>query len=108
MPLLKLTPYECEHDLLPRLCGKCGEAADQRIRFIPLPPALNILMGFMLIACPPLFIAMAMICYRRITPIFMPMCDVHRADWEWRDRLTSITYLAFVTGAYCVAVPVLL
>jgi hypothetical protein len=106
MPLLKLTPYEIEHDLLPRLCGKCGEPADDRVRFNPVSPSLNIFMGVALIACPPVFVGLAMILTRRMKPLFMPMCATHRADWEWRDWLTTITYLP-VAILYCVAIALL-
>jgi hypothetical protein len=106
MPLLKLTPYECEHDLLPRLCGKCGEPADDRVRFTPVSPTLNIFMGSTIILCPPLCIGLALLLPRRIAPLFMPMCATHRADWHWRDRITTATYMV-VAIAYVVAIALL-
>jgi hypothetical protein len=100
MPLVKITPYECERSLFPRLCAKCGVLTESHVRFTPLGPTANVFMATLLSVCPPLFVILA-IGLRRVTKgVLVPMCDTHKADWQWRDRVTSYSYLA-VVGVYC-------
>jgi hypothetical protein len=104
MPLVKITPYECERNLFPRLCAKCGVPTESHVRFAVPGPVGNVVMGTLLSVCPPLFVATA-ICIRRWKQgVLVPMCETHKADWEWRDRTTSYSYLVFAVAPYCSAV----
>ena len=102
MPVVKITQFECERNLLPHMCAKCGIPADDCVRFTPLKPALNYVMGFLLIACPPLFVGLALYLQRKSRRFNVPMCEKHRIDWEWRDRVTSWSYLIVVV-IFCTA-----
>src|SRR5262245_51156102 len=104
MPLVKITPYECERNLLPRLCVKCGAPADDYVKFTVLSPFMNTLLGSLLVLCPPAFMVAA-ISFRRMTrPLKIPMCGPHRFDWEWRDAATSVSFAFVIVPAYCIAI----
>src|SRR5690349_9049252 len=103
MPQVKITPYECERNLFPRLCAKCGVPTETRVRFMMPGLVANGVMATLLSVCPPLFVISA-ICFRRWKPgVLVPMCETHKADWEWRDRVTSCSYLMLAVAPYCTA-----
>jgi hypothetical protein len=105
MPTVLLTRYECQTGRLPRLCARCGEPADDGIPFPLLTPVPHFLLNLFLVICPPVFVVLAVTVLRRRTFV-LPLCAPDRADWEWRDRVSSWTYVALVCGVY-LAAPVL-
>ena len=106
MPTVYLTRYECERSLVPRLCARCGMPADDAIGVAVITPAIHGLLGTLLILCPPLLLLIVWRLQGR-PHLRMPMCPTDRADWQWRDRVTTRTYLV-VVGAYLAAAVVLL
>jgi len=102
MPAVRLTRYECEHNLLPKVCARCGAAADGSIRIVLFTPVSNIVFGTALFLCPPFFIAAAHL-LQKWWRFQVPMCQADQADWRWRDRVTTWTYIAVVLPAYIVA-----
>ena len=105
MPTVLLTPYECDRGLVPRLCARCGAPTDEAVRVTVLSPTTHVVMASLLTLCPPLFVVLARILQRR-RAMRLPMCPTDRADWEWRDRVTSWSYV-FAVGVPYVAFPAL-
>jgi hypothetical protein len=104
MPTVLLTRYECERSLVPAVCARCGEPPDDTVRMPVITPAVHGLLGASLILCPPLFLLV--VWWLRSWPrLNLPMCRADRADWRWRDGVTSWLYVVLVLGAY-VTVPV--
>jgi hypothetical protein len=103
MPTVLLTRYECERNLVPRRCARCGAPADEAVRLTVLEPTTHVLVAALLSLCPPLFVALATILQRR-RAMRLPMCPADRADWEWRDRVTSWSYVLAVCVPYVAAV----
>src|SRR6476469_2231191 len=100
---VRLTRYECEHNLLPRVCTRCGAPAEGGARLMLLTPAWNLTFGVLIWFCPPVVPSLAN--YVRARRSFVvPMCESHRVDWEWRDRLTTRLYCFCVIPAYVVSV----
>jgi hypothetical protein len=92
MPTALLTPIECLESRLPRVCAKCGAPADAGVRLTFQTPLIHFLLGLFLATCPPLLLGLAIV--QNIRHGFeVPMCEPHRADWRWRDRLTLVTYI---------------
>lgn len=99
MARVTLTEYECAHDLLPALCAKCGRPAGHRVprkvrsisekgggaRGHLRDTALIVGLVVGLSLFPPLAV---FVIYRWADVVWVkvPMCDAHRADWDWRDR----------------------
>ena len=102
MPTVLLTTYECRTGLLPRLCAKCGEPTDDGIPLPSLTPVPSLLLNVFLIVCPPVFVGLA-IAIRRGATFDLPLCKPDKADWQWRDRVSSWTCVALVCGAYVTA-----
>ena len=105
MPTVLLTRYECDRGLVPRVCARCGVPADDAVRVTVLDPVTHALMAASLTLCPPAFIAAATILHRR-RAMRLPMCPADRADWEWRDRVTSRSYVFAVGVPYVAAIGV--
>ena len=104
MPTVLLTRYECERNLVPRLCVRCGAPADEAVRLTVLDPTTHVLVAALLQPLlPPLFVVLATILQRR-RAMRLPMCPADRADWEWRDRVTSWSYVLAVCVPYVAAV----
>jgi len=92
MPTVIVTEYEHVNDLLPMVCAKCGNRAEvhvsRPIRFLGSDwagvrtPALI----FGLLFFPPLFCLIAYR-YAEIIRVRIPMCETHKDDWHWRDRV---------------------
>jgi|SRR5262245_331057 len=91
MPQVTLTEYECEHDLHPAICAKCGmpasERVPRRVRYLSndlgwLPVAA---LSSSLLLMPPVFLLLASR-YGSAAWVRIAMCDDHRDDWRWRDR----------------------
>src|SRR5262245_49905302 len=102
MSTVRLTRYECERNLLPRVCTRCGLPATGDVRFGLFSPVGNVMLGTLLIVCPPLFLVAGHVLSRR-HHFQVPMCELDKTDWKWRDRITTWTYLVLVVGAYCAA-----
>jgi hypothetical protein len=100
---VRLTRYECERNLLPQVCTRCGAPAEGGARLMLLTPAWNLTFGLLLWLCPPVVPSLANFVRARRSFI-VPMCEVHRADWQWRDRLTTRLYCYCVIPAYVLAV----
>jgi len=102
MPAVRVTRYEGERNLMPKVCARCGGPADGGVQIVLFTPLSNLVFGASLILCPPFFIAAATIAqmWRRF---LVPMCPLDQADWRWRDRVTTWTYIAMVLPAYFVA-----
>ncbi|HJZ92128.1 MAG TPA: hypothetical protein VKE40_14730 [Gemmataceae bacterium] len=91
MPTIRLTEYECEQDLLPPVCAKCGAPATEwvprRVRYISnrlgwLPVAALVTSLF---ALPPLFLALGHR-FGEAMWVRIPVCGDHRTHWGWRDQ----------------------
>jgi hypothetical protein len=90
MARITVTDYECEHDLLPPLCAKCGAPAAERV-----PRTVRILddkrawvaMVFLLgiVFFPPL-VVFVILRVARASRVRVPICADHRDHWVWRDR----------------------
>jgi len=108
MARTNVTTYETEHDLLPMVCAKCGQPAEDRvfrqIRHLDCDRhgllAAGALIG--MLAFPPLFLLVAFGFSEKIG-VRIPMCETHRDDWNWRDRAEKW----FVFPAWVVVVVVL-
>jgi len=91
MPTATLTTYECEQDLLPALCTRCGAATTDRVpRPLPVPPRRWTLVWalpvfFVLYVALPLLIVIFTRLLRQ-TWVRVPVCDAHRDHWAWRER----------------------
>jgi hypothetical protein len=92
MPSVTVTEYELVNDLLPMVCAKCGAPAEVRvsrpIRFVEGEWAgarMAVLMVGLLFF-PPLFCLIAYQ-YAEIIRVRIPMCETHKDDWKWRDRV---------------------
>ena len=106
MARIRVTAYECERDLLPPVCAKCGKPAvgrvvrparyiknDYRLLWIPL------LVIFGLMFMPPLGVwAIVRLSHR--LDVCLPMCVNHLGDYIWRDR----AFLRWVLPIWTVAV----
>src|SRR5262249_3797654 len=101
MPTILLTTYECRTGLLPHLCAKCGVPTDSIVRSMALAAVPQFLMNLFLVICPPLFLVMSAV-FRRRFAYELPMCPPHRVDREWRNRISSWTYL-IVCATYIAA-----
>lgn len=92
MPTVLLTPFECHESRLPRICARCGAPTDTGVRLAFLTPLVHTLLGVFLVLCPPMHIGLAVV--QTVRHGFeLPMCRPHRADWRWRDRFTTATYI---------------
>jgi len=98
MAYIRVTAYECERDLLPPICAKCGAPATARVirpgRYFKEDWKLWKPVGtvFALIFIPPLGILGILRLSHRID-VRLPMCEEHRNDHVWRDRLFLIWVL---------------
>jgi len=99
MATVRLTRYECERNLLPRVCARCGAPAHRVVQFVLRSPVSIYLLACLMLACPPLF---AMVFFRRrpTREYDVPMCEADQMDWKWRDRLTTYTFY-ILAGTYC-------
>jgi len=103
MPCVRLTRYECERNLFPRACARCGLPADRTVRYALLSPNSNMALGFLIAFCPPLFVIF-LFRERAGRGFDVPMCERDSDDWHWRDRLTIGTYIVLVVNAYLAAI----
>jgi hypothetical protein len=93
MARIRVTAYECERDLLPPVCAKCGKPAVTRVirparyfkeNYEVWKPVFAV---FSLIFLPALgILALVRLSYRIDVPL--PMCEEHRHDYVWRDRVS--------------------
>src|SRR5687767_11355787 len=102
MPPVLLTTYECRTNRLPRLCAKCAEPTDDGVPFPLVGRGTFVLLNVFLVLCPPMVVLLAVTVLNRRT-FLLPLCPPHRADWQWRDRLTTRTYLGAVCVSYVAA-----
>lgn len=92
MPRITLSIYECEHDLLPAVCAKCGAPAEDRVlrkaRYLKDDWALwrpfSVVFGLIFL---PAFGMWLLVRFGREIPIRIPLCGRHLDDYEWRDRV---------------------
>jgi hypothetical protein len=99
MPAVRLTRYECQHNLLPRVCTRCGAPAEGGACFTLLTPTWNLILGLVAWFCAPVIpILIPRLKARR--SFVVPMCEPHRADWQWRDRLTDRLFWYLVIPVY--------
>src|SRR5262249_46583230 len=92
MPTVIVSECELVNDLLPMVCAKCGNRAEAHvsrpIRFLGGDWAgvrtAALMIG--LLFFPPLF---CLIAYRfaELIRVRIPMCEAHKDDWHWRDRV---------------------
>jgi len=102
MAAVRLTRYECERNLFPRICARCGQPSDRVVRYALLSPNWNMVLGLLIAFCPPLFLYFHF--RERVRRGFeVPMCERDANDWHWRDRLTNGTYFLLVVNAYLAA-----
>jgi hypothetical protein len=89
MARITVTDYECDHDLLPALCAKCGApAAEHVVRTVRILDDKRIWVGLMMLFglfFPPLAI-LVVLRIAKASPVRVPMCADHRNHWAWRDR----------------------
>src|SRR5262245_52045359 len=99
MPTILLSRYECDRNLVPAICVRCGAPADDAIRLPVVTPTLQIVIATLLIVCPPLFLLLVwqLQAWRRFR---LPMCRSDATDWRRRDQVTSWAYLVVVLGTY--------
>src|SRR5262245_25464125 len=107
MPIVLLTRYECERSRFPPICARCGEPTDDAVRFTLATPATNLLMGTCLSLCPPLAPVVSR-WFNRRSHMQIPMCPTDGADWHWRDRVTTWTYIAAMVPTYVAALAIFL
>jgi hypothetical protein len=117
MPTVRLSDYECEQDLLPAVCARCGAPATDRVprRVRYLSNRLGWLQIAALVtslfALPPLFIALGHR-FGEVMWVRVPICGDHRGHWDWRDTaLYSVLMPAWavtVTGLNVVGLVVAL
>jgi hypothetical protein len=100
---VRLSRYECERNLFPRGCARCGLPADRTVRYALLSPNSNMAFGFLIAFCPPLFLYF-LFRERGRRAFEVPMCERDSDDWHWRDRLTVGTYILLVMNAYSAAI----
>ena len=105
MPTVLLTRYECDRNLVPKLCTRCGAPTGDAVRLTVLTPVPHVLVAALLTLCPPAFIVAAKVLQRR-RAMKLPMCPADRADWQWRDRVTSWSYVFAVLVPYIAAIGV--
>jgi hypothetical protein len=93
MARITVTDYECEHDLLPPLCAKCGaptaERAPRTVRMLDdkrIWVAVVFLFG--LFFFPPL-VVLVILRIARANQVRVPICPDHRNHWAWRDWAMS-------------------
>jgi len=90
-----LTTYECEHDLLPAVCARCGAPAAVRVgRSIPVPPGCGTAawlfpLFLVLYLAVPAVLALVPWLVRRVRQfeVRIPLCEADRGHWAWRDRV---------------------
>jgi hypothetical protein len=108
MARVNATDYECESDLLPPICAKCGAPAADRVprtvRYLhdqqgALVAVLVFSLFFGLFFFPPVFLLIAA-WYSQAIQVRVPMCADHQTDWDWRDRAMNL----LVLPAWCAAV----
>jgi hypothetical protein len=108
MPRTTLTTYECEHDLLPAVCARCGAPAAERVgRPLPVPPGCRtaawVLPLFLVVyLAVPAVLALLPCFSRRLrhTEVRVPVCAADRDHWGWRDlvRRRALWPLVFVAA----------
>lgn len=104
MPKVKLSVIECDRDLLPRVCARCGRPSDHLVRrkFQWFPPLAYI--GLVAGLLP--FAIVAMLMTKRMEAR-MPMCDEHKRDWVWRQWVViGGLVLLFTSGIVAFAIAV--
>jgi hypothetical protein len=99
MPVVRLTYYECDRGLLPRVCAVCGVPADDGVKFLVPTRFTMYLIGVLIWVCPPLVIPVGEYLARRRN-IRVPMCPQHLAEYRRWDWASSLTFLVLSTGPY--------
>ncbi len=118
MAKIILTAYECERDLLPAVCAKCGAPAGSRVlrtlrvfetnerpwTFRRLARGLGRLglvcvffVGFVFF---PWLVRLMTNRYARPREVRVPMCEAHRPEWDRLDRLSGVLF-----PVWCVLTP---
>jgi hypothetical protein len=89
-----VTTYECDHDLVPMVCARCGVPATDRVpRPVPVPPGCGTaawlfpLFLVVYLAVPAVLALLPWLTQRyRRTEVRIPFCAMDRSHWAWRDR----------------------
>jgi hypothetical protein len=95
MPDFKVTRYECDHDLLPMVCVRCGAPATECVaRPLPKPPKAWTCLFIPIILVVYLAIPASLLILLWLIPtepdrVRLPVCDAHRDDWSWRSRFRT-------------------
>src|SRR5262245_27784101 len=99
MPRVRLSKYECTHDLLPPVCAFCGApAAGVRERKFSWHPSWVWVLIFVHVL---VALIVALILTRRMV-VRVPVCDEHSGDWSRRTGILAGSFLvvaAFETAA---------
>ncbi|HVK11587.1 MAG TPA: hypothetical protein VM597_22640 [Gemmataceae bacterium] len=118
MAEITLTGYECERDLLPAVCAKCGAVAGHRVlrklhsvrhdapgwtlRYVVRSVAAIGVVCLVIVSlyCVPWLSLRILNRWARVKKVRVPMCEAHRTEWDRLDRLTH-----FMVSACTVLVP---
>jgi hypothetical protein len=116
MPQVVVTRYECDHNLLPALCLRCGATATEWVpRSLGTPPRSrlrHLLLPVFLIIY--LAVPASIIVLIRLPPreeIGFPFCTVHRDDWGRRNRVRNrwlwpaVCLISLIVQIVCLAGP---
>jgi hypothetical protein len=120
MPEITLSAYECERDLLPAVCAKCGAPAEHRVlrklrsvrndapawtfRYVVRSVAVIGVVCLVVSSffCVPWLGVLILNRWARVREVRVPMCEAHRTEW---DRLDWLTH--FMVSVCSVLVPAL-
>jgi len=107
MPTVRISRYECERNLLPRVCARCGKPANSGVRLILLTPFHDVAAGLVVWFCP-LLILFGAAALRTRRGFEVPMCERDRTVWNRRHWRMSVSFVVFVVGSYSAALVALL
>ena len=99
MPKVEIDLYECNRDLLPKVCMKCGSDATTRLRrtFNWYPGWILV---FVLIGLIGIIVAaiLSTILSKKMS-LRIPLCDEHRDHWKKRSRWSWILFGLFILAS---------
>ena len=114
LPKITVTRYECDHDLLPAVCVRCGAPAVERVpRSLPKPPKAwgcllwGPLVLIVYLALPFTIMLILWLLPRDQNRVRLPTCAAHRDDWAWRYRVRTrwlwpaICFVSLVVQVIC-------
>ena len=92
---------DCEPNVLPPLCCKCGAEAtcEKKVKFSWYPPWIIITVLVTLI----LTVILILVLQKKRTA-YLPVCDKHKGVWNWGQAILGITLGGFFLGIIACAV----